>query len=301
MNYRELWQRLTPLYTEGEAHAIADCVLQEVFGLSKADALCGGVEGLSAEAAARLEAIINRLRQAEPVQYVLGHATFCGREFVVRQGVLIPRPETEELCRWIACENEGRNRLRVLDIGTGSGCIAITLSLALNESEVTAWDISPEALRTASENAERLGADISIERHDALSLKPHPQAWDVIVSNPPYICEREKAAMHANVLSHEPALALFVPDAAPLLFYRKIAQYAAASLRPQGRLYFEINPQYAADTVALLREVGFSNVTIKRDEQGKERMMEAAPPRPSPVGRGLEATFEGLSPVVSVL
>lgn len=278
MNYREMWQRLTPLYSEGEAHAIADCVLQEAFGMTKADALCSGVEALDTAEATRLADIMRRLQDAEPVQYVLGRASFCGREFSLRPGVLIPRPETEELCRWIASENESHEPLRVLDIGTGSGCIAVTLALDLKSADVSAWDISPTTIATASENAERLGANIATERHDILTEKPSPSAWDVIVSNPPYICEREKAAMHANVLRHEPATALFVPDAAPLLFYRKIAKYAAASLRPQGRLYFEINPLFAKEMTAMLSETGFENIIVKRDEEGKERMMRAEVP-----------------------
>lgn len=278
MTYRDLWRSLLCVYGEGEAHAIADLVLAEAFGLSKTNALCGGVERLPADDAVRLQDVVRRLQDAEPVQYVLGRAGFCGREFLVRQGVLIPRPETAELCRWIVSENSGVERQRVLDIGTGSGCIAITLSLDLSAADVSAWDISPEAVAVARQNAGRLHAPVTIERHDILTAEPDSAAWNIIVSNPPYVCECEKTAMHANVLMHEPPASLFVPDTNPLLFYRAIARYAAVSLRPHGRLYFEINPLYAADTAQLLHEEGFDRIEIKKDEQGKERMISCHSP-----------------------
>jgi len=222
-----------------------------------------------------LQAVMRRLHNAEPVQYVLGHAGFCGKDFRVRHGVLIPRPETEELCRWIAEENENSEAVKVLDIGSGSGCIAVTLALNLPQADVCAWDVSPEAILLTQENATLLNAHVTVERHDILSAEPNTAAWNIIVSNPPYICEKEKTMMHANVLMHEPPLALFVPDNDPLLFYRAIARYAAASLRPHGSLYFELNPLHAAETARMLRKEGFENIIIKRDEQGKERMVKA--------------------------
>lgn len=271
MTYRELWRTLEPLYGNGEARAITDYVLDVCFGLSKADILCGAVEEMTAEKAAELNKIFGRLMEGEPVQYVLGRAEFCGRWFSVRPGVLIPRPETEELCAWITADSKASGSPKVLDIGTGSGCIAITLQLDMPESKVTAWDISADALDVARENAKQLGANVSFVKQDALNAKPEGE-WDVIVSNPPYICEKEKKDMAVNVLEHEPHTALFVPDADPLLFYRAITRLAVQTLNKGGRLYFEINPIYADDTCRMMRAEGMTAVELRSDMYGKQRM-----------------------------
>mgnify|MGYP000245318982 FL=1 len=271
MTYRELWRTLEPLYGNGEARAITDYVLDVCFGLSKADILCGAVEEMTAEKAAELNKIFGRLMEGEPVQYVLGRAEFCGRWFSVRPGVLIPRPETEELCAWITADSKASGSPKVLDIGTGSGCIAITLQLDMPESKVTAWDISADALDVARENAKQLGANVSFVKQDALNAKPEGE-WDVIVSNPPYICEKEKKDMAVNVLEHEPHTALFVPDADPLLFYRAITRLAVQTLSKGGRLYFEINPIYADDTCHMMRAEGMTAVELRSDMYGKQRM-----------------------------
>lgn len=271
MTYRELWRTLEPLYGNGEARAVTDYVLDVCFGLSKADILCGAVEEMTAEKTAELNKIFGRLMEGEPVQYVLGRAEFCGRWFDVRPGVLIPRPETEELCAWITADSKASASPKVLDIGTGSGCIAITLQLDMPESKVTAWDISADALDVARENAQQLGANVNFVRQDALNAKPEGE-WDVIVSNPPYICEKEKKDMAVNVLEHEPHTALFVPDADPLLFYRAITRLAVQTLSKGGRLYFEINPIYADDTCHMMRAEGMSAVELRSDMYGKQRM-----------------------------
>lgn len=271
MTYRELWRTLEPLYGNGEARAITDYVLDVCFGLSKADILCGAVEEMTAEKAAELNKIFGRLMEGEPVQYVLGRAEFCGRWFDVRPGVLIPRPETEELCAWITADSKASGSPKVLDIGTGSGCIAITLQLDMPESNVTAWDISADALDVAHENAQQLGANVNFVKLDALNAKPEGE-WDVIVSNPPYICEKEKKDMAVNVLEHEPHTALFVPDADPLLFYRAITRLAVQTLNKGGRLYFEINPIYADDTCRMMRAEGMTAVELRSDMYGKQRM-----------------------------
>ena len=195
--------------------------------------------------------------------------------------MLIPRPETEELCRWIV-ESENRKvngeNCSVLDIGTGSGCIAITLAAELSQAQVTAWDISAEALRVAEENARRSHVHVSFEQVDALhiphssSLVPH---FSILVSNPPYICLKERDAMDANVLEHEPHTALFVPDDDPLLFYRAIAQYGREALKDGGWLYFEINPLYAEPLCDMLCAMRFCHVEIKTDQYGKQRMIRA--------------------------
>lgn len=271
MTYRELWRTLEPLYGNGEARAVTDYVLDVCFGLSKADILCGAVEEMTAEKTAELNKIFGRLMKGEPVQYVLGRAEFCGRWFSVRPGVLIPRPETEELCAWITADSKASASPKVLDIGTGSGCIAITLQLDMPESKVTAWDISADALDVARENAQQLGANVNFVKLDALNAKPEGE-WDVIVSNPPYICEKEKKDMAVNVLEHEPHTALFVPDAAPLLFYRAITRLAVQTLNKGGRLYFEINPIYADDTCRMMRAEGMTAVELRSDMYGKQRM-----------------------------
>lgn len=271
MTYRELWRTLEPLYGNGEARAITDYVLDICFGLSKADILCGAVEEMTAEKTAELNKIFGRLMEGEPVQYVLGRAEFSGRWFNVRPGVLIPRPETEELCAWITADSKASGNPKVLDIGTGSGCIAITLQLDMPESKVTAWDISADALDAARENAQQLGANVNFVKQDALNAKPEGE-WDVIVSNPPYICEKEKKDMAVNVLEHEPHKALFVPDADPLLFYRAITRLAVQTLNKGGRLYFEINPIYADDTCRMMRAEGMTAVELRSDMYGKQRM-----------------------------
>lgn len=271
MTYRELWRTLEPLYGNGEARAITDYVLDVCFGLSKADILCGAVDEMTEEKTAELNKIFGRLTEGEPVQYVLGRAEFCGRWFSVRPGVLIPRPETEELCAWITADSKASASPKVLDIGTGSGCIAITLQLDMPESKVTAWDISADALDVARENAQQLDANVNFVKLDALNAKPEGE-WDVIVSNPPYICEKEKKDMAVNVLEHEPHTALFVPDADPLLFYRAITRLAVQTLSKGGRLYFEINPIYADDTCHMMRAEGMTAVELRSDMYGKQRM-----------------------------
>ena len=285
MGYEELWRRLTPLYDAGEAKAIVRLVLDECYGLSWADVLGGKVSELSANDQTELEKIMLRLEKGEPVQYIIGVADFCGRQFHVEPGVLIPRPETEELCRMVIEEREisqkGQSPLcEILDIGTGSGCIAITLALELPDAKVTAWDISDDALRIASANAKALSASVNFQHNDALdsslfTLHSSLPKWDFIVSNPPYICRKEADGMDKNVLGYEPHEALFVPDDDPLLFYRAIARYATKALKPNGNLFFEINPLYADDLTQLLGEMLCYNAEILNDQFGKPRFLKA--------------------------
>ena len=201
MDYESLWHRLTPLYETSETKAIVRWVLDVRFGLSMADILCGKVNELSATDQKDLEDIMQRLEKGEPVQYIIGVGDFCGRQFHVATGVLIPRPETEELCRWIV-EKSG-DKTCILDIGTGSGCIAITLALEIPEATITAWDISDEALQIAQKNAKTLGANVRFERQDILNSPPDA-CYDLIVSNPPYIQPKESDGMAKNVLDYEP-------------------------------------------------------------------------------------------------
>ena len=281
--YQQLWQSLTPLYDAGEAQAIVRTVLDVKYGMTLTDIICGKVNELSADEGKKMEEIIERLQNAEPVQYILGEADFAGRTFHVEPGVLIPRPETAELCRWI---EEEASKKRILDICTGSGCIAITLALDMEDAEVEGWDISEDALRVAQTNATTMNArNVKVVHHDALSLTKDlkdiresisvNEKWDVIVSNPPYICEKEKKDMEKNVLEHEPGIALFVPDEDPLLFYRAIAEYAAIALKPGGCLYFEINPIYEKEMRKMLSAFQFIHIETREDAFGKKRMMKA--------------------------
>ena len=371
MTYNQLWKRLTAIYNEREAQAIVRTVLDALFGMSLTDICLGKVTQLSADDTTRLEKIMQRLEKSEPVQYVLGAGWFAGRLFDVAPGVLIPRPETEDLVKW-ACdeakekekednskeergkeekevskkgeapqkeeqllssplkeEEEGLRKgkdasqkeeqhlssllkeekegLRkgedasqkeeqplssllknnkevsekgeeaphpsILDIGTGSGCIAITVALALPQARVTAWDISTDALAIAAGNAHRLGASVRFEHQDALNAPDDEERWDVIVSNPPYICDRERADMSDNVLSYEPELALFVPDSDPLLFYRAIARYASKALKPGGRLLFETNTAYVHEVAQAMANEGFTAIEVRNDCFGKPRMV----------------------------
>ena len=289
MNYNELWHQLAPLYGDGEAKAIAQMVYEVRFGLSLSDVLLGKDTQLSADCQAELEEIAKRLMAHEPVQYVLGTADFCGRTFHVEPGILIPRPETEHLCRLIMEHVANGSPIRtVLDIGTGSGCIAITLALDIPDSQVTAWDISPVALRVARDNAQRLGANVNVQEVDALSILHFPfssqrhtlkerilnSQLDLIVSNPPYICDNEAEQMEANVLDYEPEIALFVPDDDPLKFYNPIMNYAQSALHPGGQLWLETNPLYEKMIEERLLELGFS-VTTHDDQFGKTRFIQA--------------------------
>lgn len=279
-NYRELWEQLTPLYDEAEAKAVVRTVLEVRYGLTLTDILCGKVNDLSAEDGRSLEKIMQRLLQAEPVQYVLGEAEFAGRRFKVAPGVLIPRPETEELCAWIVSEHTSADGepTTILDIGTGSGCLAVTLSLDIQGATVSAWDISQDALRIASENAKAWKAPVSFALQDALAAPKDSMKWDIIVSNPPYICPSEAAEMAQNVLNYEPSTALFVPQRDPLLFYKAIASYAIEALKPGGKLYVEINPLYRNQLEEMLKNVGFIDIEIRKDAFGKDRMARATRP-----------------------
>ena len=276
MTYPEFWRPLTALYGEGEAKAVARLVMEEHFGLSMADVLCGRM-GDEAE----LRQIQQRLLTGEPVQYVLGRAEFGGRWFHVAPGVLIPRPETYELCQWCLPSDPSGWRGNILDIGTGSGCIACTLAAELPHAKVAAWDISEAALAIAQDNARRLNVNVIFSQIDILQLSMincQLSIYDIIISNPPYICQRERTAMERNVLDYEPSLALFVPDDDPLLFYRAIADYARQALKPGGALYFEINPLYAAELQSLLSKMTYHTIELREDQYGKPRMMKAIRP-----------------------
>lgn len=282
MTYRDLYTRLEILYDTREAQAIVRTILEIRFKMSYTDIVCGKVNELSADKEKELEEIMKRLENGEPLQYVLGETEFAGRTFHVEPGVLIPRPETAELCRLIVDDIKAIHKdtepIVITDVGTGSGCIAITLSLELLNSKVRAYDISNKALEIAKKNAELLRADVDFEIQDALRLEPKSvddKFMHIIVSNPPYIAEKEKEEMCKNVLDYEPSLALFVSDEDPLIFYRSIAEYGVKNLKDGDRIYYEINPIYAQEMVELMVSLGYRDIKIANDLYGKQRMLRA--------------------------
>ena len=265
---------LESLYPQKEARSIVLMLCEEVLGTENYTHIVEPEFKIDDKKLPELEAAMERLKKMEPVQYVLGEAWFCGRRFTVGPGVLIPRPETEDLADWaVATAQPGA---RVLDIGTGSGCLAVTLALDIVGSEVEAWDLSRQALDTAEQNARQLGARVVFRQQDALCPPADEERWDLIVSNPPYVLDSERATMHRNVLDHEPATALFVPDHDPLLFYRAIARYASRALKPGGTLLFETNTAFAHDVALLSEEVGMECVEVRNDRYGKPREVGAS-------------------------
>lgn len=277
--FRQIVDTLIPTVEEREARALAFVVLEDAFGLSRTDIYLGKDTAFSEDDTIRLEKILRRLEQGEPVQYAIGTAQFCDLTFRVTPDTLIPRPETEELVGWVASLLPSDAPCSVLDVGTGTGCIAISLAKQFPRAQVMAWDISEGALAVAQQNAQANGVTVDFRRTDVLeevneSAASVPSS-DVlyIVSNPPYICERERAEMETHVLDYEPASALFVPDTDPLLFYRALARlgqqlHAAAVL-------VEINQAYGQETVEMFQSSGYSNVELRRDIYGKDRMIKA--------------------------
>lgn len=269
-----LREQLSKSYEPQEANALARIIFCDMLGQSNVDYyLCKDMD-LSGNEEEKVKSILQRLEKYEPIQYIEGKKYFSGREFFVRQGVLIPRPETEELVELAA--QACKPNVKILDIGTGSGCIAISLSKKLPEAEVHAWDISEAALEVAKQNNEQLSASVHFEQHDILTYQATgEEAFDLIISNPPYIAESEKAEMEANVLAWEPSIALFVPDNDPLLFYRRIGELALRMLTPNGKLFFEINRAYGDATKRLLCNQGYKNIHIQKDLSGNDRFVYA--------------------------
>lgn len=267
-------QSLRDIYPPEEVKALSMLICCDMLGLDALDIYMGKDIILSECKQRELENIIIRLQKNEPIQYIRGFAEFCGRKFKVAPGVLIPRPETAELVELVVKENpEAR---RILDIGTGSGCIAISLDKSLRKAEVEAWDISGEALAVARQNNEALDAHVTFVQRDVWSEECEEEGtYDIIVSNPPYVTEAEKEEMEANVLEWEPEQALFVPDEDPLRFYRRIAGLGRKLLVPEGRLYFEINQAYGEETARMLEMNQYHNVRVIKDIFGKDRIVTA--------------------------
>ena len=276
-DYRTYFKKqLAAIHPQEEVEAITSIALQYALKKSRVDIALARKEKLPVSQKNALDVILERLLQAEPVQYITGTTQFYGLEFRVNSATLIPRPETEELVEWILAETSvAANTCRVLDIGTGSGCIAISLAKNLSKAQVGAIDVSTKALETAKENALNNKVQIHFSKQDILETSHLDTAYDVIVSNPPYVRELEKTEIKDNVLQHEPHTALFVDDKNPLVFYKKIAQLARAHLKPEGQLFFEINEYLGVETVAVVKEIGFSTVILKKDIFGKDRMIRA--------------------------
>ncbi len=290
MNHRELITALTALHGAGEARAIVRLVMEERFGLSQTDLLLGKDTELSRTDRAEFEKIAQRLLAGEPVQHVLGYATFCGRRFRVTPDVLIPRPETEELVQWAIddfrrmTEDFGASSsMKILDLCTGSGCIATSLALAFPDVDILGVDISAPALAIARENAAALGAtNVTFYQQDVLGnqsskFKVQSSMFNVqcstIISNPPYVRASEAADIHPTVLDHEPSIALFVPDEDPLRFYRAIARIGREVLIPGGHVLVEINAALADETRTLFADHGYSDITIRPDQFGRPRIL----------------------------
>ncbi|RYD52115.1 MAG: peptide chain release factor N(5)-glutamine methyltransferase [Sphingobacteriales bacterium] len=276
--FQEMRSRLQPMYEADEAIAIAKLFLTSATGFSYTQALTAD-RPIPPVTAQMITESIEQLAGGRPVQYVLGRTTFCGHSFRCDERALIPRPETEELVQWILEETSGTDGLQILDVGTGTGCIAISLALALPTAQVTALDISPGALALARNNAESLGARMQFRQGDFLSppetLFPEHR-FDIIVSNPPYIPQQEAETMHRNVRDYEPAQALFVPDADALLFYRQLAEAGPSLLTPTGQMYCETHRDFADATADLFRTYGFREVALRNDLFGAPRMVRAA-------------------------
>jgi len=268
-------QALKEIYAPQEITAIIELVFEYYLGFSKTDFILNLDKALSDFEYSKLNGALERLRKHEPVQYILGETYFYNLKLKVRPGVLIPRQETEELIDWIVKENSKNTKLQVLDIGTGSGCIAISLAANLPNAEVTAFDISELALEIASNNAELNQVKVGFEKFDILaqSHESNERKFDIIVSNPPYILEKEKILMQKNVLDFEPELALFVDDRNPLIFYQAIVDYSIKHLKTQGKLYFEINEAFGNQVDELLVKSGFGKVELRKDINGKDRMI----------------------------
>ena len=265
---------LKDFYSGEEVKSFIRIIMKHVCSLEPHQLLIDKDRKLPETQRLQIETIVAQLQIYEPIQYILGMTTFYGRNYNVTPATLIPRPETEELVEYICC-NEKESGLHVLDIGTGSGCIAISLAALLCDAKLFAMDISKEALDVAKDNAFNNGVQVTFIEMDILSQPDFATPLDIIVSNPPYVLNDEKRGMERNVLDYEPHTALFVPDNDPLLFYREIAIFGQKHLTSNGRLYFEINAALGQATVDLLKEYNYRNVVLKQDIFGKDRMIKA--------------------------
>ena len=278
MTFAELKARihnsLQSLYPKSEINSFYFILLEHYGNYTTAEVLANVSTQLTDNITKAIQQAITELQTAKPIQYILGETEFFSNRFFVDENVLIPRPETEELVDWVLQTYPDKTYpLHILDVGTGSGCIAISLAKALPEAQVTAIDVSPKAIAVAQRNAERNGIKVQFLQRDILQTETLPEKYDIIISNPPYVRELEKNEMHSNVLNYEPYLALFVPDDRPLLFYEQIAILAQQYLKPKGRLFFEINQYLAAEMQVMLAQKNFTEITLRQDLSGNNRML----------------------------
>jgi len=274
MDVKQIWKKtskqLEKVYARREAANVATLLLEDMFGLKRENIIADVEKEIDRD---KLRETVERLLQNEPLQYVTKVAYFYGRKLKIRKGVFIPRPETEELVDLIIRENNVI-KPKILDVGAGSGCIGITLALEI-KGKVMGTDISEDALSATSANASQLGVSVTFKKNDILDEELVEKQLDILVSNPPYIPESDKHEMRANVLDHEPDASLFVPKEDPLIFYRRIGEEGKRCLKTGGRLYFEIHERYGAEVKGLLKTLGYQNVRIHQDMQGKDRMVRA--------------------------
>lgn len=273
-NYSELVQKLSPqleIYDNQEAESLVNWLLEHHLGLRRVDMMHFLEEK---DLPKKLFEDLERIKKGEPIQYILGKAPFYGHEFLVNSSTLIPRNETEELVHLILKENKSPG-LKVLDIGTGTGCIPISLALEMNQAELYGLDISEDALEVAQKNAKSLHTSVTFLSGDILEESPEIRDLDILVSNPPYIPEAGRVEMHQNVLDHEPGLALFVPDNDPLIFYRVIAEKGKEMLKPGGRIYFEIHEDFGKEVTKCLNDLGYTEIRLLKDLNDKDRMVSA--------------------------
>ena len=260
-------------YPENEIDGFARIIFEKICGWNFSEQVLKRDNKISSVEFEEIKKIVQRLKNFEPIQYIFGETEFYGLNIKVNQSVLIPRPETEELVDWIVRNKPERN-CNILDIGTGSGCIALALKQNLPESKVSATDVSENALKVARQNANHNGLEVTFILQDILNpTNSLADSFDIIVSNPPYVREMEKKEMQKNVLNFEPELALFVNDEDPLVFYNAVSRFALNKLKPFGRIYFEINENLGQETYQLLKNFGFSEIEIKKDINGRERMI----------------------------
>lgn len=270
--FKQIVDHLNQIYSKDESRQLTKMLMEDLLGISFEKIMIDDAIVMTTPTKELIEEKVSLLMNFHPIQYVLGKAHFYGREFIVKPGVLIPRPETEELIGEILIDNK-KPGLNILDIGTGSGCIGITLALELQDAHISVLDVDGAALEVAHQNAAKNHVLLNFIEEDILSLESLPEKYDIIVSNPPYVTEKEKDLMQNNVLDHEPQLALFVPNDDPLKFYRRIISLAKKHLVPNGKLYFEINENYGPDLLKLCEDEKCSFVKLVQDINGKDRMI----------------------------
>lgn len=271
---QEFYNRLQAIYPKTEIAGMYGILLEDCMGISRVEAALRAHEIIPDSELDQLHRVLDRLSKQEPIQYILGKTSFYGLSLNVSPATLIPRPETEELVSWILSDLDKKTtKIRGVDIGTGSGCIALALKNNLANAEITAVDVSKEALEVVRQNVKELGLPMEVLQLDILKNSLPKEGLDFIVSNPPYVCETEKSEMRANVLDYEPDIALFVEDSNPLIFYDRILDVAKESVKEEGSVYFEINERFAADIIKLAKEKGWKNNQVKKDIFGRDRMM----------------------------